>query len=633
MSRPTDLDEDRPQTEEEIRAGERKIRRAFLASLAAIAVVAVGVVAVVLLSRGGGEATVEPARSAGPAAAPAIPPEAYVDQVFTDVADTMGVDFRHESGARGEKLLPETLGGGVAIADFDGNGTQDLVFTNGRPWPWFDHDGALPTQKIFANFGAGKFIDVSSRSGLDVPLPAMGVAVGDVDGDGKPDVFISTVGQDRLFRNVTERPLQPRFEEVTDAALPKEDRWGTSAGFLDYDRDGDLDLFVANYVKWTPEIDRAVGYQLTGVGRAYGPPTGFEGVQPFLWRNDGGRFTDVSREAGVEVVNDATGVPVAKALGVTFVDLDRDGWLDILVANDTVRNFLYRNRGDGTFEEIAETAGFAFDRNGVATGAMGIDAADFRDDGRTGVAIGNFANEPASLYVTGDAGPIRVTDDAIAEGLSVATRKPLKFGTLFVDGDLDGREDLVLANGHLEEEINRVYRSQEYRQAGQFFRNISGIRPDGAAFVELPKTRIADLGIPIVGRAAAYGDLDGDRDPDLVLTQAGGPPLVLRNDRADANRVIRLELVGKAPNTSAIGAEVSLRVGDRTLRRRVVPARSYLSSVELPLTFGLGTAAAGDSLSVRWPDGSVQELAGPVAGDATYRLRQGGGIEPVGAGG
>jgi hypothetical protein len=626
-------DPDREPTEAELRAGERSIRRAFLASLAAFAALGLVVAAFLLWPRGGPGQPAEPPKPAGPAAAPAIPPEAYVDLAFTESAEDMGVDFTHESGAQGEKLLPETLGGGVAIADFDGNGTQDLVFANGRPWPWLEPEGPLPTQRIFANVGAGRFVDVTGRSGLDVPMQAMGVAVGDYDGDGRPDLLVTAVGQDRLFRNVTEQPLQPRFVDVTDEVLPKEERWGTSAGFLDFDRDGDLDLFIANYVRWTPEIDRGVGYQLTGVGRAYGPPTGFEGEQPFLWRNDGGRFTDVSREAGIEVVNPATGVPVAKALGVTFADLDRDGFLDILVANDTVRNFLYRNRGDGTFEEVAETAGFAFDRNGAATGAMGIDAADFRDDGRTGIAIGNFANEPASLYVTGGPGPIRTNDDAIAEGLSVATRKPLKFGTLFVDADLDGHEDLVLANGHLEQEIGRVYRSQKYRQPGQLFRNVAGLRADGAAFVELPEERIADLAKPIVGRAAAYGDLDGDLDLDLVLTQVGGPPLVLRNDRRNANRSLRLELVGAPPNTSAIGAEVELRLGERILRRRVVPARSYLASVELPLTFGLGDAAAADALTVRWPDGTVQEVPGPIAGDATYRLRKGGAIEEVRAGG
>ncbi len=539
------------------------------------------------------------------------PPEGALVQIpYRDVTAPSGILFERENGARGEKLLPETMGGGIAIADFDGDGDQDLLFVNGMPWPWDAPPTGTHTPRLFANSRAGDFIEVTNHSGIDVPIQGMGVAVGDYDGDGKPDVFLSAVGRDRLFRNITDRPSLLRFEEVTDqVGLPDESKWGTSAGFLDYDRDGDLDLFVCQYVEWSPEIDRKVGYQLTGLGRAYGPPDGFAGMDCILYRNDDGHFTDVTEPAGIHVANKATGRASGKALGTTFVDVDRDGWIDILVADDKVPKCFFRNKGDGTFEEIGAGSGFAFDRNGNATGAMGIDAAWYRDDERLGVAVGNFANEMSSLYAA-EKGSTRMTDDAIPEGIGPATRRVLTFGTLFVDADLDGWEDLVQANGHLEDEINTVYRSQQYRQSGQLFRNIVGFAADGPAFVELVRSNIGDLAQPFVGRGAAYGDLDGDGDLDLVLVQPKGAPLVLRNEQSIANRFVRFKLVGQGKNREAIGAEIELMADGRLRRARVMPTRSYLSQVELPVTFGLGKAHAVDTVRIRWPDGTEQIVDG-----------------------
>jgi hypothetical protein len=395
---------------------------------------------------------------------------------------------------------------------------------------------------------------------------------------------------------------------VTAAAGVAGDRqeWSASAGFFDSDNDGDLDLFVSNYVRWSREIDFAVDYRLTGIGRAYGPPTNFEGTHPYLYRNNGdGTFTEVSAAAGIRVANPATGAPVSKGLAIALIDIDGDGWIDVLVANDTTRNFLYRNRGDGRFEEVGFTTGVGFDSDGNATGAMGIDVADFRNEGRLGIAIGNFANEMSSLYMNG-ADPWQFTDEAIVEGIGSASRQRLSFGMLFFDYDLDGRLDLLQANGHLEDEINQVQPSQHYRQAAQLFWNAG---PEHrSSFVRVPEASSGDLAEPIVGRGSACADIDADGDLDLVLTQVAGRPLLLRNDQDLGHHWVRFRLRGGGGNPDAIGARVELTAAGVTQRRRVMPARSYLSQVELPVTFGLGGNETVDAVRIHWPDGSRQDV-------------------------
>ncbi|MBL9118629.1 MAG: CRTAC1 family protein [Phycisphaerae bacterium] len=602
-------------TAEEAAAADRRVGKAVGASIALLLLVGAIAGGAWWLTR----PKPDPVRPVEPVPAPtgakAVPPGAIVEVMYAETGPSMGINFERTNGATGEKLLPETMGGGVALADFDGDDTPDVLFINGDHWPWNRTEAAIqPSPHLYVNLNKGQFAEATNRSGIDVPMQGMGVAVGDYDGDGKSDVFISAVGQDRLFRNVTEMRGVPRFEDVTDQAIPKESQWGASAGFLDFDRDGDLDLFVCNYVEWSPEIDRKVGFSLTGSGRAYGPPTGFAGADSFLWRNEGnGTFKDVSVEAGIQVRNEATGKPVGKSLGVTFVDVDRDGFLEILVANDGVVNFLFRNKGDGTFEEVGRRSGFAFDRAGSARGAMGIDASWYRDDGRLGVAIGNFANEMSALYVSrkgDDQKALRFADDAIPEGIGPATRRVLTFGVLFIDADLDGWEDLLQCNGHIEEEINRTYQSQRYRQPGQLFRNIAGLAPDGQAFCELPGRKAGDLTNEMIGRGMAFADVDGDGDLDLMIVQPKGIPYFLRNDLANRNHWIRIKLVGKGKNRDAIGAEIDVIAEGRARRKQVMPTRSYLSASEKIVTFGLGEAAAIDTLRVRWPDGSEQVIDG-----------------------
>jgi hypothetical protein len=537
------------------------------------------------------------------AASPVQPPPAP----FTNITRQAGITFQHYNGARGDRLLPETMGGGCAWVDYDTDGDADLFLVNSTYWPDdADPPAVAPTLALYRNDGGGHFEDVSAAAGLNLSLYGMGVAAGDYDGDGDEDLYVTAVGPNRLLRNDG-----GHFHDVTaDAgAAGAADAWSTSAGFFDHDRDGDLDLIVANYVQWSRDIDFAVDYRLVGLGRAYGPPNNFQGTHCTLLRNEGnGTFTDVSAAAGIEVVNPDLGTPAGKALGLAIADLDVDGWLDVIVANDTVRKFLFHNRRDGTFAEVGEESGVAYDRMGNATGAMGADVADYRNDGVLGVGISNFANEMTSLYLAGS-DPLQFTDVAIVEGIGAPSRQVLKFGLFFFDFDLDGRQDLLQCNGHLEQEINKVQPSQQYRQPGQLFWNAG---PDAvAAFVEVPRAQIGDLAEPIVGRGAAYADFDGDGDLDVVLTQIAGPPLLLRNDQNSGHHWLRVKLVAVHGPADAIGARVELHAPAGVQRRQVMPTRSYLSQVELPVTFGLGGDARVERLKITWPDGSTQDVVPP----------------------
>ena len=525
---------------------------------------------------------------------------------FVDVTAAAGIQFVHNNGAYGDKLLPETMGGGVAFLDFDNDGDQDLLFVNSTYWPWKMPEGKLlPTAALYRNNGQGHFEDVTAGSGLDISFYGMGAAIGDYDNDGRPDVFLTGVGGNHLFRNLG----QGKFADVTaqTGVGGASGEWSASASWIDFDNDGDLDLFVCNYVRWSKEIDLEVGYKLTGIGRAYGPPMNFQGTFPSLYRNDGqGRFMDVSQSSGVQIKNSATGVPAAKSLGVAPIDVNNDGWIDLVVANDTVQNFVFTNRMNGAFQEIGAMSGVAFDSYGNTRGAMGIDAGYFHNDGRLGIIIGNFANEMTALYVTQGNTAI-FTDEAITEGIGPASRLLLKFGVFFFDYDLDGRLDVLSVNGHLEEDINKVQQSQQYAQPAQLFWN-SGQKNTTAFQVVPPEKCGTNLFKPIVGRGSAFADIDGDGDLDIVLTQAAGPPLLLRNDQQLGHHWLRIKLIGKKNNRDAIGARIKLRIADQELVRQVMPTRSYLSQSELPVTFGLGKSSRVDALEIHWPGNRVQKV-------------------------
>jgi hypothetical protein len=553
------------------------------------------------------------AAAVAPVAVEPVKPAALPSVKFTDITDASGVTFRHHNGARGEKLLPETMGSGVAVLDHDGDGDMDLFFVNSSDWPGQPPgEGPRPIQALYRNDGKGKFEDVTKGSGLDVTLGGMGVAVGDYDNDGDPDLYVTALGGGHLFRNDG-----GTFADVTaEANARAADAWLASAAFLDIENDGDLDLFVANYVVWSPEIDRGINTALTGDRDeiAYDPPTAFGGTVNVLLRNDGkGRFEDVSEAAGIAVRTPDLKSPMAKSLGVAPYDVDGDGLTDLAVANDTVPNFLFHNKGGGRFEEIGMTAGIAFDQAGQARGAMGIDWADFRGDGSLGLAIGNFANEMTALYVTDSPESLQFSDLANLFGLGAPTQPPLKFGLFFFDYDLDGRPDLLSANGHLESDIGKVQASQTYPQPAQLFWN-SG-KPGRTLFMQVgPESAGPDLFRPIVGRGSAYADLDGDGDLDVVLTANGGAARVFRNENPNPTRSLRLRLRGTASNRDGLGARVELARGGSVRKAQFHTAKGYLSAVEPVLTFGLGDDATPPEVTVRWPSGRTSTHKGLAPG-------------------
>ncbi len=541
--------------------------------------------------------------------APVRPAEVKVETLppvkFVDITKEAGIQFVHSNGAFGDKLLPETMGAGVAFLDYDNDGDQDLLFVNSCPWPGHETKPA-PTQCLYRNDGKGRFEDVTRQAGLDKTFYGQGVAVGDYDNDGHVDIYFTAIGGGHLFRN----DGKGRFEDVTESAHAKgPNGWLTGAAFLDIDNDGDLDLFICNYVTWTPAIDKVQGFQISGLGRAYGPPTSFPGSLCALLRNDSGRFTDISEESGIQVRTPDLKVPLAKALGVAPFDMDGDGLVDIAVANDTVQNFLFHNLGHGKFEEVAILSGVAFDQTGSPRGGMGCDWACFGNDERLGLAIGNFANEMTALYVSDQPSSLQFSDLANLYGLGAPTQPPLKFGLFFFDYDLDGRLDLISANGHLEPDISKVQASERYEQPVQLFWN-SG-KSGRNLYVKVgPEAAGPDMFRPIVGRGSAYADIDGDGDLDVAIAVNNGPARLFRNDGGNANHWFRLNLKGngKTVNRDAIGAKVELRVGDQTCRRQLFPSKSYLSSVELPLTFGLGKAEKVDELTITWPSGKITTL-------------------------
>jgi len=604
-------------TEEVAHLDDAVIGRAFRGSAIAFVIIALIVVGgIFVLKRKPAPAPAQQTKLTAPAASQAAP-AAIPTARFTDITTAAGITFVHHNGAYGDKLLPETMGGGCAFFDFDNDGDPDLLFGNSTTWPWKTANWK-PTMTLYRNDGKGHFEDVTIGSGLDVSFYGMGAAIGDYDNDGWQDVFITGVGGNHLFHNQG----QGKFKEMTTAAgvAGATNDWSTCASWIDYDNDGKLDLFVGHYVRWSREIDFEVGYKLVGIGRAYGQPMNFEGTFPSLYHNEGnGRFTDVSSAAGIQIKNPATGVPVAKSLGVAPVDLDGDGWIDLVIANDTVQNFVFHNQRNGTFKEIGAASGIAFDSYGNTRGAMGIDSARYRNDQTLGVAIGNFANEMTALYVS-QKDPLVFTDEAITEGIGPASRQWLKFGLFFFDYDLDSRLDLLSVNGHLEEEISKIQKSQRYAQPAQLFWNAGNTR-SGCFAPVAADTCGPDLFKPIVGRGCAFADIDGDGDSDVLLTQVGGAPLLLRNDQTLGHHWLRLKLTGTKSNRDAIGARVNVKLGGQTLSRDVMPTRGYLSQSELPVTFGLGTAASPDEVEIIWPGGGKQRVEKPAV-DATIQITE-----------
>ncbi|MGA2413413.1 MAG: CRTAC1 family protein [Candidatus Sulfotelmatobacter sp.] len=526
---------------------------------------------------------------------------------LVDVTSSAGLQFQHNSGAFGGKFLPETLGSGCAFLDYDRDGWQDILLVSGMDWA--GHKQRRSTPKLFRNNRDGTFSDVTARAGLDVEMYGMGVAVGDYDNDGFPDILITCVGQNRLFHNTG----KGTFVDVTErCGLGKRLGFSTSALWFDYDRDGLLDLFVCNYVKWSPERD--VFCSLDGKHKSYCTPEAYRGETCWLFHNRGqGTFEDVTAASGIF---DSS----SKSLGVAMLDDSRSGWPDLLVANDTQPNKLYRNQRNGTFKDAAVEAGLAFSNEGKARAGMGVDVGDFTNSGNSGIAITNFDNEMTGLY---EFGGKSYEDVAARAGVGLASKNSLGFGCVFLDANLDGWLDLAVANGHIDETVRNIRGNVGYAQPALLFLN------DGRGnFRDVAAELGGGFDQPKVGRGLAYADFDRDGDLDLLLTTNNGPAHLYRNDQLASNHSIRFRLVGTKSNRDAIGAVVRIFTGGWTQSRMVKSGSSYLSQSELPVTFGLEKRDRVERVVISWPSGRTEEFANLAAGRG-YECVEAKGISPL----
>ena len=502
---------------------------------------------------------------------------------FTDVTAQAGIEFTHDNGATGDHWYPELFGGGVAVLDLDSDGWPDLLFVNGRNW----RSNAATRHGLFRNNRDGTFSDVSAGSGLDGSRAyGLGAAVADYDNDGRDDVFLTTVDGGRLYRNAGDGTLQ----DVTAAAGIGDGRFAVSAAWLDYDRDGLIDLFVGNYVDWSPGTD-------TGCGDppGYCGPDAYRPVAPVLYRNTGGgRFEDVAAQVGLDD-------PTDKAMGVAVLDYDADGWPDLFVGSDRVPAKLYRNDGAGRFTDAGLRAGVALSERGRARANMGVDAADYDRSGRPDILVGNFLHEMLGLYrATGDG---FFVDAAPRTTVGRASFQSVTWAVFFLDVDLDGHLDIFAANGGTDESQGMLDSRARLSQPPLLLRN----RGDGT-FEDIARAAGEAFGRPVMGRGAAYADFDGDGDLDLVLTALNGPARLLRNDGGNRNNWLRVRLTGTGSNRRGIGAVVRVASASGRQWRTVRSGSSYASQSELPLTFGLGSDAVLETLEVTWPSGVTQRF-------------------------
>ena len=524
---------------------------------------------------------------------------------LTDVTSKAGINFKHNNGGFGGKLLPETLGSGCAFLDYDGDGWQDILLVNGMDWP--GHKNQRSTLRLYRNNRNGTFTDVTKNAGLDVEMYGMGIAVGDYNNDGYPDLFITCVGQSRLFRNTG----KGTFVEVTQkSGLGKRLGFSTSALWFDYDRDGLLDLFVCNYVKWSPEHD--IFCSVDGKHKSYCTPEAYRGETCWLFHNKGdGTFEDVTATSGIF---DSS----SKSLGVAMLDSNDDGWPDLLVANDTQPNKLYKNLQNGKFQDVAIDAGLAFSADGKARAGMGVDVGDFDNSGRPGIVITNFDNEMIGLYRS--TAPGDYSDVAVQTGVGGASRRTLGFGCGFADLNLDGTLDLIAVNGHIDDTVRNIRRDIAYAQAPHLFLN-----GGGGQFRNVAESIGGGFALPKVGRGLAYGDFDRDGDVDVLMTTNNGPAYLFRNDQTAGNRSIRLKLVGTKSNRDAIGATVRIYHSGGQQMRMIRSGSSYLSQSELAATFGVGRRDRIDRVVISWPSGRTEEFKGLQTGKS-YKCVEGSGV-------
>lgn len=537
-------------------------------------------------------------RPPSPSASGGPPPTALR---FNDGTEGSGVRFRHEPSRSPDKAMPEIMGSGVAVVDVNRDGAPDLILVNGGRLGAAARPASART-RLYLNDGHGRFTDATDAWQLTSAGYGQGVAVGDIDNDGWCDVFLTSAdGDNRLLRNTGHS-----FEDVTASAGFRPDgEWASSAGFFDYDLDGDLDLYVVKYVA----LPTATPVKTFAMGRLkYPTPIVFDALADELWQNDGrGRFMDVSAAVGISARR-------ANGLALAIADLDRNGRPDVYVANDLDGNLLWRNDG-GRFTDVGGLAGVAYGAGGQEEAGMGADVSDVDGDGALDLVVTNFQDEPASLYR--QVAPWQFQEVSATAGLAQTSRLRLKFGVDFFDADNDGDEDLVVANGHIDDTIDDASASVSFAQPNSLYENAgAGQLRDVTAGAG---TALADRQ---VSRGLATGDLDGDGGLDIVVVNNGGTAQLLLNASPLRGHYLGVWLEGRRANRSAIGARVVARIGDRTVEREVMGAQSYLSISDFRLHLGLGAATIVDDLTVYWPGGESQRL-GPLSGDRFYRVRQG----------
>ncbi len=527
---------------------------------------------------------------------------------FRDATKASGIHFKHNSGAFGKKYLPETMGSGVCVLDYDNDGWQDLLFVNSMDWP--GHKGAAKSYPaLYHNNRDGTFTDVTREAGLAVESYGLGCAVADYDNDGFEDIYITTVGANHLFHNLG----NGKFADVTAKAGVADPGFSTSAVWFDYDNDGKLDLFVTHYIDWSIAKDQYC--TLDNKNKSYCTPQTYKGESSSLFHNKGdGAFENVTKRAGLHD-------PTSKSLGVAMLDYDNDGWMDLFVANDTEPNKLYHNNHNGTFTDVAVQVGVAFSESGRVRAGMGVDAGDYDGSGWQSLVIGNFTNESMSLYRNDGSGLF--VDEEISSGIRQMSLQALTFGCFFFDYDLDGRLDIFAANGHVSDDISVVQPTLRYAQPASLFHNNGKRKFEDASAKVGPA-----LQQPVVGRGAAYFDYDNDGDLDLVITANNGPARLLRNENGNQNDLLRVKLVGTRSNRDGIGAKVTLttNTGAR-LFRMVKTGSSYASQSEMPLTFGFGKPDAGKTVSIEiiWPSGQKDSLS-KISANQFITVKEGSGI-------
>ncbi len=528
----------------------------------------------------------------------------YADIQFTRVTDEAGIQFRHFSGATGAKHLPETMGGGAAFLDYNNDDALDIYFVNGAPLTESTKD-IQSTNRLYRNSGDGTFIDVTLQTGVGNTGYGIGCCVADYNNDGNRDLFVTNFGRNVLYHNNGDGT----FTDVTQkSGTIDEPCFSTGCAFADYNNDGWVDLVVVNYV--LTDLETAPDCSQNGIP-AYCRPEDFDPAPDVLYQNNGdGTFTDVTQKAGL--------TSLGRGLGAIWMDADNDGWLDLYIANDREANFLYHNNGDGTFTELGELRGIARNEHGDVESSMGIDAADYDNDGDFDVILTHYQAETNTLYQNDGNG---VFWDVTAQSyLSEPTLLPLAWGTGFSDFDNDGWLDLFFANGHLHDNIEALEEVGVYKQQNQLFRN-----QQNGTYTDISNISGDGMLIEKSSRGAIFGDYDNDGDLDLLVMNIDDTPDLLRNDTPSIHHWLGIKLVGKRSNRDGLGAKVMLQSGDTHLLREVKSGTSYLSQNPYQLLIGLGMAEHVDRLVVHWQSGT-QDAIENVQCNQWLTIQEGDGI-------